>query len=89
MTTDLPIEQRKDILQDEINKYIRRGFTVVSQTDTSAQLIKAKRFSLFWALFWLILGIGVGLVIYIFWYMAKRDKATYITVDGQGRIQRR
>ncbi len=35
----------REILQKEINGYVRRGFHVASQTDTTAQLIKPKKFS--------------------------------------------
>jgi uncharacterized BrkB/YihY/UPF0761 family membrane protein len=76
-----------DELQKEINKYVARGYIVVSQTNNSAQLIKKKRFSLFWALFWLVLGIGVGLLIYIFVYMARKDQTVYLTLDATGKVK--
>ena len=45
----------------------------MSQTDTSAQLIKPKQFSIrVAALIWFLL-FGVGLLIYIFYYVGKRD----------------
>lgn len=70
------------ILQAEINRYVQKGFRVVSQTPRSAQLVKTKKFSCLFA----ILGI---LIIYLIYYMAKRDKQVYLTVDEQGQISRR
>ena len=84
----LSIEQRREILQREINKYIRQGYRVINQTDTTAQLVRPKRFSCLWATFWLFMLI-VGLLVYIFYYMSKRDEQIYILVDEYGRVQTR
>lgn len=84
----MDIQQRRDILQREIAAYLGRGFIVQSQTDTTAQLIKRKKFSFLWALLW-TLAFGIGLIIYIFWYMAKRDQSVYLSVDEAGRVSRR
>lgn len=84
----LTIDQRRDALQREINGYLRRGFRVVSQTDTSAQLTKPKSFSFLWAIIW-FLALGVGLIVYILYYMAKKDENVYLTIDETGRIQKR
>lgn len=84
----MELSERTEILQREIKSHIRRGYIVVSQTDTTAQLVKRKRFSFFWALFWLILGIGVGLVIYIFWYASRKDQTVYLTVNEDGKVKR-
>lgn len=35
------------VLQEEVNRYTKKGFRVVSQTSRSAQLVKPKKFS-FW-----------------------------------------
>ncbi len=82
------IEQRRDTLQREVTGYIRRGYRVLSQTDTTAQLVKPKTFSFFWAFIWL-LALGVGLIVYIIYYMAKKDEQVYIEVDEEGRVKRR
>lgn len=85
----MDIQQRRDILGREIATYVKRGFFVQSQTDTTAQLVKAKRFSFLWALFWLVLGIGIGLILYIFWHISRRDQSVYLTVDDAGRVVKR
>ena len=84
----MDIQQRRDILQREIAAYVKRGFVVQSQTDTTAQLVKRKKFSFLWALLWFLLA-GVGLVVYLIWYAAKRDQSVYLSVDEVGRVSRR
>ena len=84
---ELSIERRRDILQKEIGRYIRKGFRVVSQTDTSAQLVKPKRFSLLWAIIWLILAV-LPFILYLLWYLSRKDQVVYLTVDTQGRISK-
>ena len=68
-------------LSKEIQKYVRKGYRVVYQTATTAQLVKPKGFSCFWALAWLFI-FGVGLLVYIFYYLAKKDKILYLSVEG-------
>ena len=85
---ELTFERRKEILQREISKYVKRGFRVVSQTDTTAQLVKPKVFSCFWAIVWFLLAI-VPFVIYLIWYAAKRDDQIYLEVTPTGRITTR
>jgi hypothetical protein len=80
-------ELQRQRLQAEINRYIGRGFRVLNQTDTTAQLVRPKKFSLLWFIIWLILGLGVGALIYAGWYMAKRDEQVYLTVDADGKVQ--
>src|SRR5215213_6214373 len=75
----LILEQRPDILQLEIDRYVSKGYNVLSQSNTSAQLIRKKKFSLLWALFWLIFGVGIGLIIYALVYMAAhKEEAIYL-----------
>lgn len=64
-----------------LNWYVRQGFRVVSQTESSAQLVKPKVFSFVWALLWFLL-LGVGLVVYLLYYAAKKDKTVYLTSAG-------
>lgn len=78
-------KERHAILQEEIEYYLERDYRVVSQTDTTAQLVKSKVFSLLWALLW-FLFFGVGLVVYLLYYVAKRDHQIYLSVDEYGKI---
>jgi len=84
---ELNILQRRTILQHEIDKYITKGYRVISQTDTTAQLVKPKHFSCFWFLFFVIFIIGW--LIYLLWYLVQSEKQVYIEVDEYGYIHRR
>lgn len=86
--TDLPSDQRRAILDREIASYVKKGYRVLSQTESSAQLVRPKRFNLLLAVLLLILMV-LPFVIYLLMYLAARDKTVYITVDTQGRVTRR
>ena len=72
-------------LQEHIGWYVRQGYRVASQTETTAQLVKPKRFSFVWALGWFLL-FGIGLIVYLLYYAAKKDKAIYLTVQADGTV---
>ncbi len=78
-------EQRREILQNRINQYVKQGYRVVSQTDTTAQLIKPKQFSCLWATLWFLL-LGIGILIYLFYYASIRDEQIYLKVDMYGMV---
>lgn len=84
--TELTDGERRTILQGEIQRYLSKGYHVVSQTDFTAQLIKGKGFSCLWATFWTVITLGIGLIFYLFWYWSKRDRQVYLQVDVYGRI---
>lgn len=58
---------------------------MVSQTDTTAQMVKPKRFSAVVAILSFFL-FGIGLLVYIFYYMAKRDSLLFVQVDDFGKV---
>jgi uncharacterized membrane protein len=84
----LSVAERTAILNKEIARYTKKGFRIIDQTPTSAQLAKPRTFSCLFATLWFLL-FGVGLLIYLFWYLAKKDTIVFITVDEQGRVRRR
>ncbi len=73
-------------LDAEIEKYVSWGFRLISRTETTAQLVKPKTFSYGWAVFWLIFGFGIGIVLYIFYYLGKKDETVYLQVNHSGRL---
>ena len=77
----------REALQAQINEYARKGYIVQSQTETSAQLVKPKVFSFVWALLWFLL-LGIGLLIYILYYLSKNDQTVYLYVEN-GQVLRR
>jgi len=72
-------------LNKQIEEYVKKGYRVQTQTPSTAQLVKPKSFSLFWAFVWFLL-FGFGLVIYLLHYVAKKDKAIYIEVNEEGKV---
>lgn len=68
-------------LQDTIEDHASRGFTVSSQTETTAQMVRSKEFNLVPALLWFLL-FGIGVLVYVFYYMYKRDETIFIRVQG-------
>jgi len=79
------LDERRAILQEVIIHYTEKGWRVVSQTDTTAQLIHPKEFSCLLAGCSLLL-FGIGFLFYIFAYLAERDLSAYIVVDKYGRV---
>lgn len=83
----LSLDQRRVILQKEINGYLNKGFRVQSQSETTAQLIKPKKFSFLWAILWFFV-FGVGLILYLLYYLSKKDQAVYLEVSEAGQVKR-
>ena len=71
MATPMTTAQRTFCLEVEVQKYIRRGFRVVSRSDSTAQMVKPKTFSLLWAFLWFLL-FGIGIIVYLFYYWQKK-----------------
>lgn len=77
------MEQVDPLLAQEIQKYVRQGYRVVNQTNTTAQLVRPKKFSCLAATLWTLL-LGIGLIFYLFWYASKKDDTVYLQViDGK------
>lgn len=66
----------------------RKGFVVTQSTESSVQMTRPKKFSAFWALAWFLL-FGVGLAIYIIYYVSKNDDTAYITQAPDGTVRGR
>ena len=76
------VNQYPHDLKAQIKFLVNRGYTVVSQTDKTAQLIKKKHFSFLIAILGLLLW-GVGLIIYIIYYISKKDETIYLDLEAQ------
>ena len=84
--TQMSLSERTYILESEVERYVRTGCRFVSGTPTTAQLVKPKEFSILWATLWLLVLI-VGLVVYIFYYVSKKDDLIYLEVDVYGTVR--
>ena len=87
MSNEFSTEQRQAILKTEIARYVGQGWVVINETGTSANLVRKKKFSFWWALLWFLL-LFVGLIVYIFYYLSKNDESVYISVGSAGEITR-
>lgn len=79
-------QERATILDAEVARYARVGFRVAVRTPTTAQMVRPKRFSLGWALLWLLVVL-IGFVIYLLYYLSKRDELVYLAVDERGLLR--
>ena len=82
----LSIENRRTLLEGAIAKYVTVGYRVVSSTDTTAQMVRPKKFSFLWATLWSLV-FGVGLLVYVFYYTSKKEDTLYLSVDERGRVK--
>lgn len=68
-------------LRDEINRYLGRGYRVLSETDSSAQLVKPKRASVLW----IVLTGGL----YLFYHILfKKERSIYLRVEPDGSVRK-
>ncbi len=70
----------------EIDRYVRSGYRVASETATSVSLVKPKRFGCLPFVVLFLLGIFPA-VIYVAWYASRRDKTVYLRLED-GRVRR-
>jgi len=75
------------ILDERIFQYAKGGYRVVHRDDNSVQLLRPKTFSFLWALVWFFIGLGTGFFLYLFYYLAKKDKIVYIEVADSGLMR--
>ena len=85
MSEALSLDERSAILDAEVMKYARRGYEVRSRTQTAAQLVRPKKFSFIWALLWFLV-FGVGILVYVLYYLGKSDQTVYLQVDERGKV---
>jgi hypothetical protein len=83
----LPIAERRAKLDQAIARYSSQGYRVTTRSDTTAQLFRPKKFSFFWALLWFLV-FGIGLIVYLLYYAAKKDSVIFLEVDETGRVRR-
>jgi hypothetical protein len=75
-----------DKLEEMIRRYTVGGYRVVNQTTTTAQLVKPKEFSAIWAVLWFLV-FGFGVLVYIFYYMGKRDTIVHLSLNAEGGLR--
>lgn len=78
--------ERAARLDVEIQRYVARGYRLVSRTPTTAQLVKPKEFNVGCAVLGLLFLV-IGLFLYLLIYLGEKDLTAYLTVDELGTIQ--
>lgn len=73
----LDSEQKLDVISD---LYIKEGYEQELRTERELKMIRRKKFSFLWSVLWFFF-FGIGLLIYIFYYMSKKDEIIYIRID--------
>jgi hypothetical protein len=69
-------------LKAQVRFLVQQGYTVTHQDEKSAQLMRKKQFSCLIAFLTLFI-FGVGFLLYLIWFLAKRDETIYLEIDQQ------
>lgn len=85
MANAITADERKEILEREVTREVKHGWQVVSQTDSTAQLVRRTAPNLIVAVLLLCLIILPG-VLYLIFY--RGQQSLYIQVDHFGHVQR-
>jgi tetratricopeptide (TPR) repeat protein len=82
----LSVPERSRILDAEVQTYQKQGYTLITRTETTAQLSKEHEFSCCWAVILTLLVIGV---LYLLYYITtKKQNLLFLEVDKYGRIHK-
>jgi uncharacterized membrane-anchored protein len=49
--------------------------------------VRPKKFSFLWALLCFLL-FGIGILVYVAYYLAKSDQTVYLEVDDEGKVRK-
>ena len=85
VTTTVSPEQRKAQLDGVVARYEAKGYHVEDRSEFRVTMMRPKEFSFIWALLWFLL-FGVGILVYLFYYMGKSDKRVTLEVEEFGRL---
>ena len=83
----LPDDTRSQILNAEVAKYAKRGWTVETVSGGQAVLSKNKRIGWFWNLILVILTGGLWLIYVIYRALNRKKLTAIITVDHYGNVR--
>ena len=80
--SDMSTEEKIDFI---IRKMGEEAFQVKYKSDSQIQMVRPKKFSFIFALLWFLVG-GIGIIVYIIWYMAKQDTLQTFSFDKSGQL---
>jgi hypothetical protein len=78
---------RGQILNAEVAKYVKQGWTVETSTSEQAVLSKNKRIGWFWNLILVLLTGGLWLIYIIYRALNRKKLTAIVTVDEQGGVR--
>lgn len=84
----LTIEQRQDILNNEIANWVRRGWVVQSLNGAQVVLYKEKRIGWFWNLILTLITGGLWAIVWIIRIINRKTYQVVINVDEYGNLTR-
>ncbi|MFC6087569.1 hypothetical protein [Sphaerisporangium aureirubrum] len=84
----ISVEQRQQILAEEIRRAVAAGYRTESSTTTSVVLVKGKRVNHLLHLVLSVLTAGVWIIVWIIVAVAGGEKRSSLLVDEFGNIQR-
>ncbi|MDP8267545.1 MAG: hypothetical protein P9L97_02340 [Candidatus Tenebribacter davisii] len=71
---------------DEISMlYAKENYVITLRTENQLQMIRKKKFNFLWALLWTLLW-GVGLIVYIIYFVSKKDDIYTITLPTNEKV---
>lgn len=82
----LDADARAAILNAEVAKYARKGWTVSSVSPGQAVLTKTKRIGLIGNLLLVLITAGIWLIWVIYRALNRKSKTMIISVDAKGKI---
>lgn len=82
------LEQRQEILQIEIRKYVNRGYTVQSVSGTQAVLSKRKKIRLVTHIILSLLTFGFWLIIPLIQIINRKQSTILLAVDPLGNVRK-
>ena len=87
-SNELNLEQRQEILQLEIRKYVSRGYTVQSVSGTQAVLSKKKKIRLLTHIILSLLTVGFWLIIPLIQIINRKQSTVLLAVDPLGNVRK-
>lgn len=85
---ELTLEQRQEILQMEIRKYVSLGYTVQSISGTQAVVSKKKKIRVLMHLVLALLTFGFWLIIPLIQIINRKQSTILLSVDALGNVRK-
>jgi hypothetical protein len=84
----ITMEQRRNLLQREIVKFVNQGYQVQSSTDTQVVLSKKKKIRLITHIVIALLTAGIWLLVPLIQIINRKQNTIVLSVDEFGNIRK-